>query len=295
MDRSQGPSQRAVTAWAWSVGLASVLFAILLGIGFATASYGYVLVIGTPFVTGLVVGRWSTTDRAARVVVVVAALAGVITAAVLWNLAGLVCGFTFGMIASLPLLLGVSIGARLMRTSPPSGSVACVALVALLIPIEQAAVPAAPVESGSTTHVAAMTPVDAFSRLEFYEDTTGTPPRLLRIALPRPIRTVAGGFEVGDRTRCLYDTGYIVKEVTAVEPGVLYAFRVIEQVGVEEHAVDLVDGSFTFEPVDARHTRITLTTGYRPKLSARLAWRPFEQAVIHALHRHVLRSMTRRR
>ena len=69
-------------------------------------------------------------------------------------------------------------------------------------------------------------------------------------------------------------------------------FRVVEQ-GFEQHSMRLVGGSFTFEPVDDTHTRVTLETTYVPHLSPRWCWRPFEQWTVHTLHGHVLHGIAR--
>jgi hypothetical protein len=188
-------------------------------------------------------------------------------------------------------MLGVFVGSYLYGRTWVPNSAASVMLVALLIPLEHAALPNAPVESVSTAEIVSLTPKEAFSRITFYEDTADEPPRLLRIALPRPLRTLGEADSVGDRPRCIYDSGYIVKEITAVEPYRHYAFKVVEQVGVESHAVSLIGGSFDITPLSAHRTRVVLTTRYVPKLSARIAWRPFEQSVIRALHHHVLHEM----
>src|SRR5439155_13260149 len=89
------------------------------------------------------------------------------------------------------------------------------------------------------------------------------------------------------------DKGRLVKQVTARDEGRRLAFRVVEQ-GFETHSLRLVDGSFTFEPVDATHTRVTLETTYAPRLRPRWAWRPSEAFTVHTLHEYVLRGMEAR-
>jgi hypothetical protein len=283
----------SVTAWLWGVVLGWLVFGLLVGIGFVTGSWGYFVVTGAPIATGITLGRWVRTSHGGQVVLACAVLGAVITTAVTLNLAGAVCGFVFGSIVALPMMLGIWLGSTLAGNVRPATWAASIAFVGLLIPLEQAALPSQPIETVATTHVLEMSAGDAFERIQFYEDASGTPPRLLQFALPRPIKTVGDGSRVGGIQRCIYDIGYLVKEITEVEPGERYAFRVIEQVGVEDHSVALTTGSFDFEPIDEDTTEVVLTTSYRPKLSARLAWRPFEHAVIHKLHDHVIASMTR--
>lgn len=288
-DRSTEPG--TPRSWLWGVIAATVALVALTFVGLATTSFGFAFLAGAPFVCGMVIGRWVQAARVVKVVWALVGIGSVIGGAVTANLAGLICGVAFGVVASAPLLAGVYVGSALAGTLRPGGSIASVVLVAILIPLEQATLPPAGVESVSTVQISAMTRNEVFSRITFYEDTTGVPPRLLRIALPRPVRTLGAAERVGDRPRCLYDGGFIVKEITAVDPGRLYEFRVVEQVGVEDHAVSLVGGSVQLDALDASRTKVVLTTTYRPKLSARIAWRPFERAVIHELHEHVLYEM----
>lgn len=256
-----------------------------------TESYGFALVVGTPFLSGFIIGRWVRVTTVVRVVVAIAVLGGLILTAVMAHLAGMLCGVIFGVLVGGPLILGVLAGAVLFRRSTASTTVISTLVIAVLIPVEQAAFTAPPEESVATTRVVALPRSEAFSRITFYEDTSFEPPTLLRIALPRPVKTTGRIARVGDVKRCIYESGFLTKEVTALEPGVRYAFRVREQVGVEDRSVDLLGGAFDLTPVDDSHTRIVLTTRYRPRLSARPLWRPFERAVIHALHEHVLRQM----
>ena len=277
--------------WTAGLGVSVLVLVGLLALGLSTQSFGFAYVIGAPFVSGYLIGRWVRVAHVLRAVVALVVLASIVLGAVTGSLAGAVCGSVFFAIASIPLVVGVFLGSYLYgRTRIPS-SLMSVAVVALLIPLEPAALPAANVESVSTSRVASMSAFDAYDRITFYEDTTATPLRLLQIALPRPLRTVGEADSVGDRPRCIYDSGYIVKEITAARPGLFYAFKVIEQRGVEDHAVKLTTGSFRLTALDRGTTRIVLSTEYVPKLSARAVWRPFERAVIHALHEHVLREM----
>jgi hypothetical protein len=96
---------------------------------------------------------------------------------------------------------------------------------------------------------------------------------------------------VGDVVRCVYSEGQLRKRITVFEPGRRLAFDVIEQSGVEDRSAELRRGSFDFEALGDGRSRVTLTTVYRPLLTARTAWRPFEQQLAHVLHDHVLDGM----
>ena len=278
-------------AWWWGLIAAALAFAGLGWLGMHTGSYGFALVVGMPFLCGFIVGRWVRVGVVVRVVVALSLAGSLIAAAVMAHLAGILCGVTFGVVVGVPLILGVLVGSVLFKGSTRSTTAISTLVIAMLIPGEQAWFTAPPEESVQTARIVALPRDEAFSRITFYEDTSLEPPTLLRVALPRPLRTSGRITGVGDTKRCVYESGFLLKQVTAFEPGVRYAFRIREQEGVEDRSVALVGGSFDLTAVDASHTRIVLTTTYRPKLSARLVWRPFERAVVHALHEHVLRQM----
>lgn len=277
--------------WKIGLGVAILTLALLLLIGLATQSFGFAFVVGAPFVSGYIIGRWVRVARVLRILIAVAVMVAIIVGAVNASLAGAVCGAVFFAIASIPLIAGVLVGGYLYGRKWVPNTAASVVLIAVLIPLEQGALPQAGIESVSTERTVDLPASEVFSRITFYEDTTHEPPRLLRIALPRPVRTLGEADSVGDRPRCIYDTGYIVKEITEVDPPRRYAFRVVDQLGVEDHAVSLVGGSFAISQQGSDVARVVLTTSYRPKLSARIAWRPYERAVIKALHEHVMDEM----
>lgn len=122
-------------------------------------------------------------------------------------------------------------------------------------------------------------------------DLLFSPPSLTRIGLPRPLGTTGVPYRVGARSQFEYTTGRIEKLIMELRSGELLAFEVTEQVGVEDHSVELFSGSFTFEDSPCGGTLVTLRTTYRPLLDARAAWRPMERAVCRDLHLHVLRGM----
>ena len=75
--------------------------------------------------------------------------------------------------------------------------------------------------------------------------------------------------------------------------GIRDAQDVIEQEGIEDRSIQLVDGSFALRESEGG-TVVTLTTRYRPLLQARVFWRPFEQRLTTVLHDHVLDAIERR-
>jgi hypothetical protein len=133
---------------------------------------------------------------------------------------------------------------------------------------------------------------ELWERLMFYEQLDQRPPLLLRWLLPVPIRTVGDKSRVGDEVRCLYEGGYLIKRITTVEPGRVYAFDVIEQ-ALAVGGLQLGGGEYRLADGPAGDTVMTLSTRYASSRRPRWLWRPIEAAVCHAFHRHILRAVRR--
>ena len=130
-------------------------------------------------------------------------------------------------------------------------------------------------------------PEAVWHRLLFYEEVPGRAPLLLRAFLPHPVRTDGPKTWVGERVRCAYREGDLVKRITAVEPGRLLQFEVVEQDLGIEGCVLVQSGSYRFSPRDGG-TDVALVTNYRAFLRPRHLWRPLEALLVRRLHRHVL-------
>ncbi|MDE0739526.1 MAG: hypothetical protein OSB83_09960 [Planctomycetota bacterium] len=132
----------------------------------------------------------------------------------------------------------------------------------------------------------------SWNSIVFYEQIEHEPPLLLRLALPRPVGATGGKAEVGDTSRCVYENGYLVKQITRREEGRLLGFRVIEQKLHFEHDLEIREGSFRIEPGPGPGTTlVTLTTTYRRLTYPAFIWQPAETLVLHTLHGHVLEGM----
>jgi hypothetical protein len=134
------------------------------------------------------------------------------------------------------------------------------------------------------------TPEEVWQGILFYEEVPRRPLWFLRIFLPRPIRTDGEKTRVGAIVCCTYDSGYLLKRITAFEPAHLMRFDVLEQrLGVED-CVSMSQGSY-----EIRATRdgsqVVLTTHYCSRLRPRRLWRPLERFLAHRLHRHILDGM----
>jgi hypothetical protein len=144
-----------------------------------------------------------------------------------------------------------------------------------------------------TCMVFAATPAQVWERLIFYEQVELRPPLHLRLLLPAPIETVGPKSKVGDEARCLYEGGHLTKRITQVEPGLRYAFEVVEQSLAVGGGVRLAGGEYALRELEPGRVEVRATTHYRSPRRPRWAWRVIERAVCHAFHRHILRAMRR--
>jgi hypothetical protein len=256
----------------------------------------------TPFCIGAIVGYgcrarpiWLTP---LALIAIGAAIAGLYS----MSLVGIFCGIVLGIVALVPVLFGTAVGYMLrvaLRASnfeqrwhlPLVGLLLAISLTAS---IDRATMRPHAIES-VVTSIQMPAPVGrAWNAVMFYEEVRHPPPFLLRIGLPKPLRTYGKSESVGDVKFCIYNKGRLAKQVTRSEPQRLLAFDVIVQDRIENHSIRLTDGSFAFQPVGDNQTQVALTTSYQPKLGPRWIWRPAEELAVHTLHRYVLEGMQQR-
>ena len=111
------------------------------------------------------------------------------------------------------------------------------------------------------------------------------------VGFPRPLGTTGIIKEIGAKTKCIYEGGFIDKTITAVsinQQKAKFEFDVINQVNVEDYAIKLIDGGFYLSQRDDNQTTIMLRTNYKPLMTPRIIWRPFEKITNQALHRHII-------
>src|SRR5205085_9412853 len=123
-------------------------------------------------------------------------------------------------------------------------------------------------------------PQQAWNGIMFYEEVEHAPPWLLRLALPKPLRSVGDKRRVGETVRCLYDRGYLSKRITGVDEGRRLSFEVVEQHLHFERDITLRDGSFEVLPAERGGAIVVLTTRYEPRLSPRWLWEPMERRIV---------------
>ncbi len=267
------------------------------------ASYGYGLLLGVPLLIGSAIGYAFNFLRASAVAAILCGIVLLATLALTFQFAGMLCVTSLALIFVLPFAFGLVAGAglRQLGRTREQRSAKKAAITSLL-----ALAPLAPlyleskmefeggVEVVATQRVLELPADVVWDSILFYEEVRDKPPLLARIGLPRPLRTEGSSSRVGDLTRCVYDTGYLLKRIVESKASERLAFEVIEQRGIEDRSIELIDGSFDLESLGPSRTRLTLTTRYRPLLQGRLVWLPFESALTRALHSHVIDEMARR-
>ena len=264
-----------------------------------TGEMGFALFVSVPMSFGAIMGYSTRTSTFVMVSLGLIALFSVVVAIIMTNLAGLFCGATLGLVFILPALVGIFFGVVLrsvLRNSlwDQRRFLPLVFFVLLPYACELAENSMhrehviATVETGLTIDA---TPKEAWQALMFYEDVKHSPPWLLKLALPKPLRSDGRKSQVGDVVRCIYDRGRLCKQVTEITPERKLAFNVVEQHLHFEHDVKLQSGRFEFIPVGPRKTRIVLTTRYERLCWPEWFWEPIERKVIHTLHEHVIEGI----
>jgi hypothetical protein len=133
-------------------------------------------------------------------------------------------------------------------------------------------------------------PQDVWNGLQFYEEVRGRPPFPLNLLMPKAVRTEGKKDAVGNRVRCIYEGGELIKRITVVDSPQTIEFEVIDQhLGIEGCAIALC-GSYRLHS-DGDATDVYATTRYASHLYPRWLWRSLEKMVMHQLHGRVLNGM----
>lgn len=297
------PPYVALRFWApalWlSLGTAMVVTVMVTAmLGSTIGGWTMTAVVGTPTVLGVLIGYRHRSGVFLLVLLSMVAAAGFVVGVLSLQVAGLFCGLVLGGIVFGPIFVGTVLGVwlrlGLKNTRFGQREYLPVILLALLFGSAWAEGPVGPqrVETVRTSAVLEASADDAWNAVVFYEDVTHPAPVLLRVGLPRPVRTIGASQTAGDVKRCIYTHGHLTKRITRAERGVRLEFEVVEQELMKQD-VRLVGGSFEFEPLGPNATRVTLVTRYEPLILPRVLWRPVERLVVHTLHRHVLEGMQR--
>ncbi len=294
----------------WKFWLPGFLLAVLVG----TLTYagclqtgtemGWSLFIAVPVCLGAILGYACRVQTWAFAVLGILAIVTVVFTLYIGNLAGIFCGFTLAILFLVPTFVGVLCGV-LLRLFLMAGNwdhawyfrwyVWLIAALPLIGQQLEDRIPRrteiAVIKTGLTIDA---TPQEAWNAIMFYEDVEHSPPWLLHLALPQPIRSEGSKQKEGEIVTCFYNCGEIKKRISKVDAPRQLAFNVIDIQMRSENYAKLKDGSFEIEPVGTKQSRITLTTRFERKLRPAFFWEPIEHKVIHTLHGHVLEGMRRK-
>lgn len=281
--------------------LATISGTLLWAVLILYAGWSWSITFIAPFCLGAVIGYGCRTRPFVLVLLALGAAGVVICGLFTLNIVGIFCGLMLAAVALGPVLAGTFAGFMLrlaIKASSFDQRWHLPTLAMLLIPALAGAIDRATSRPHAieavVTSVHFPTPVGrAWNSVMFYEEVRHSPPWLLRLGLPKPLRTMGTTEHVGDVKFCIYTKGRLAKQVTRREPQKLLAFDVIVQYRVENHSVRLTDGSFRFIAEAPDDTVVELTTRYEPKLGPRWVWRPAERLAVHTMHRHILEGMRR--
>jgi len=293
----------------WKFWLPGFLLAVTIGtLTYAgclqSGEMGWSLFVAVPVSFGAILGYACRVQTWAYAVLGILAIASVVFALVSMSLAGIFCGFTLGVIFLVPTFVGLAFGVSLRMLLISfrwdhawyfRWYIWLIAAAPLIgQQIESALSRREEIAVVQTSLTVDATPAEAWNAIMFYEDVEHSPPWLLHLALPQPIKSEGNKEKEGEVVRCFYNAGTISKRISRVEKHRRLSFAVVEAIMRSENYARLKDGSFEIEPVGDTRSRITLTTRYERKLRPGFFWEPIERKVIHTLHGHVLEGMRRK-
>jgi hypothetical protein len=272
-------------------------------------TYGWGLFLGVPFAIGLVAslvhgvhGPRSFGECAA-----VATLSIVLVAGVLFGLAieGAICIAMAAPIGTTLALLGALVGWSIQR-GPARGSEGTLASIVLALPLVVGWEKVAPTEptvfAVRTAVVVDAPPERVWQELVAFAEIPPPEHWLFRTGIAYPIRAEIEGHGVGAVRRCVFSTGAFVEPIEVWDEPWRLAFSVVDHPpamrelvllpGAQPPHVDdyLVSqgGQFLLELLDCGRTRLEGTTWYTHRLWPERYWKPWSDAILHAIHRRVL-------
>jgi uncharacterized membrane protein YhaH (DUF805 family) len=292
---------------------AAAVALLVLGVG-VLETYGWGVFVGIPFAVGLVAAllHGYHEPRGLGECVSVAMLACGIAGGLLLGLAleGAICLIMAAPLAGALAVLGGVVGYLLQRRSPaPLAGPACVALLVLpgMLGVEAHAGPEPPVAPVRTSVVVDAPPSVVWRHVVAFTELPPPEELLFRLGIAYPVSAQIEGTGVGAVRRCRFSTGDFVEPITAWEEPRRLAFGVTAQPrslnelspwdDVRPPHVEgfLVSrrGEFRLEPLPGGRTRLVGTTWYENRMWPGRYWRLWSDALIHRIHRRVLRHVAR--
>lgn len=272
--------------------------------------YGFGLFMGLPFMMGVVSVLFYSyhAHRRLRSCLAVACLSVILLGGALLAVAveGFICILMAAPIGLCLALMGGCLGYFIQRGGTHRVAPQALSLLLVFLPVIMGA---ESLESAPPPLIAVTTSVDvdappervwpnviAFSELP--------PPKewVFHTGIAYPIRARIMGHGVGAVRRCEFTTGPFVEPITVWDPPRHLAFNVAAQPrSMDEmspwgqihaphidHFLLSEHGEFRLEPLPGGRTRLYGTTWYRHKIWPVTYWRPWSDAILHAIHTRVL-------
>jgi hypothetical protein len=318
--RAPGALGRVIPESVLGSALMAVLFAVaagflvtLFGVG-VLARYGWGLFVGVPFCLGFgsALLHGYHRPRSFGSCLAVAGLSLVLLATLLLALAveGTVClmmaGPIAGALATLGGILGYFVQRRPWQRGAPASAMLSVFLVpSLLMGVEDAARPEAPLIEVRTTVEIDAPPETVWIHVVSFGELPAPTEWIFRTGIAYPIRATIEGRGAGAVRRCVFSTGAFVELIEAWDEPRRLAFSVRSQPAPMEEWTPYpavrpphLDGylrsergEFVITPLPGRRARLEGTTWYRHDLWPTAYWRLWSDAAIHRIHGRVLRHI----
>ena len=291
-----------------AAGALAVIGSILIGIAWFR-SYGLTVFLGTPFLMGLVIGAVSNVPRErsrgqtmtlATVGLTMAGLA-LLTVA----LEGLVC-LVMALPLALPLvLLGAVVGQSIAATRTPAAGMAALLVILPAGSYIDRAVDTEPVRVVMTSTDVQAPPSRVWRHVVSFSDIDEPPEWMFRLGLAYPLRARIDGTGIGATRHCEFTTGSFVEPITRWDEPSVLAFDVTSQPAplrewspyAEVYAPHLksvfrtTHGEFRLIPLANGGTRLEGRTWYSLRMTPTAYWTPLADAILHRIHRRVLRHV----
>lgn len=281
-----------------SIASGAISYAVCLQNG----ELGFALFVAVPVSFGAILGYGTRVGTFLKILLITTAILSVMGILLTVNLAGAFCGITLVIVFLGPAAFGMILGVilRLLLEGSRWDQRWFLPLIAFIVlpyvaqGIESSLPHRQVISEVRTRLTVDSSAEEAWNAVMFYEQVEHEPPWLLRLALPKPVRSVGDKTTEGEIVRCFYDRGYLSKRISRVEPRRRLRFEVVEQELHFERDIKLLGGSFELLSAGDKQTEIVLTTRYERLLSPQWLWKPIEHKVVHSLHEHVLDGMRRK-
>lgn len=309
------PRSNAAATWiSGTLGAVVGLGSLAVSVGILR-EYGAALMIGAPtisgFATGAFYGRMRPDARFSGAALATLVAIGItLGVSILFALEGLVCLAMALPLLVAPAFLGSLIGFTAAKAIPERTTSGTIAGAVLLLPLLVMVEHVAPLPALSPPPVETQIEIDAPPERVFPQvaavDEMGPPEDpVFRAGVAYPIRATLDEGRVGGVRRCEFNTGTALETIEAWKPGEELTFHIDSQpdpmreatlyAGFRQPHLDGYvrnhRGQFTLERLPGGRTRLVGRSWYTVRMAPETYWRVWSDAVIHAIHRRVMRHV----